>query len=158
MLVSTELTVCVTWFHHYRICVTSFREGGAFLLPLPHIREQPRKNPSWIGLKEQFQFCQSFSAQHFLLTMTEKWQKYLHKDGVNGALLTDVQNLFKFLLIDLFIAKLSDYGFDYESLWKKRTKELKSVILTVLDITFEAVQGSILLPLFFNIFIFYVLW
>ena len=48
--------------------------------------------------------------------MTEKWRKCLHNDGVNGALLTDVQNLFKFLLIDLFIGKLSDYGFDYESL------------------------------------------
>ena len=35
-------------FHHFRICVTEFREG-AFLLPSIH--EQSRKSPFWIGLK-----------------------------------------------------------------------------------------------------------
>ena len=31
-----------------------------------------------------------FSAQHCLLAMTEKWRKYLDKNGVSGALLTDL--------------------------------------------------------------------
>ena len=63
MLMSEELKGCVTWFiyfldlfwlsyncakfHHYRICMTDFREGGLFF---PPIREQPRKSPSWIRL------------------------------------------------------------------------------------------------------------
>ena len=38
-------------FHHCRICVTDFREGGGFLA-LP-IREQPQKSPTWIGLKQK---------------------------------------------------------------------------------------------------------
>ena len=67
MLMSAKLKECVTWFiyfvdllqvrynsakfHHCRICVTDFREVGAFLAP-PPIREQPRKSPSWIGFRD----------------------------------------------------------------------------------------------------------
>ena len=61
-------------------------------------------------------FRQGFSTQHYLLTMTEKWRKYLDKHGVNGALLTDLSKAFDCLLHDLLIAKLAAYGFDYESL------------------------------------------
>ena len=41
--------------------------------------------------------------------------KYLDKDGVSGALLTDVSKAFDCLL-HLLIAKLAAYGFYYESL------------------------------------------
>ena len=47
--------------------------------------------------------------------MIEKWIKYLDKDGVSGALLTDVSKAFDCLL-HLLIAKLAVYGFYYESL------------------------------------------
>ena len=81
--------------------------------------------------KQQCGFRQGFSTQHCLHAMNEKWQKYLDKDGVNGALLTDLPKAFDCLLHDLLIAKLAVYGFDYESLTliqsylsnkKKRTK------------------------------------
>ena len=65
MLMSAELWGCLMWFiyildllqlrynfakfHHCRICVTDFREGGPFCTP--PILEQPRKCPSWIKLK-----------------------------------------------------------------------------------------------------------
>ena len=48
--------------------------------------------------------------------MTEKWRKFLDKDGVNGALLTDLSKAFDCLLHDILIAKLAAYGFDYEHL------------------------------------------
>ena len=35
-----------------------------------------------------------FSAQHCLLAMTEKWRKYLDKNGVSGAFLTDLSKAF----------------------------------------------------------------
>ena len=47
--------------------------------------------------------------------MTKKWRKYLDKDGINGALLTDLSKAFYCLLHDLLIEKLVAYGFDYES-------------------------------------------
>ena len=61
--------------------------------------------------KQQCGFRQGFSTQHCLLAMTEKWRKYLDKDGVNGALLTDLSKAFDCLLLDLLIAKLAAYGF-----------------------------------------------
>ena len=44
--------------------------------------------------KQQCGFRQGFSTQHYLLAMTEKWRKYLDKDGVSGALLTDLSKVF----------------------------------------------------------------
>ena len=39
--------------------------------------------------KQQCGFRQGSKTQHCLLTMTKNWRKYLDKDGINGALLTD---------------------------------------------------------------------
>ena len=67
MLMSAELMGCVTcfiyfldpllvrWyncanFHHFRICMTDFKEGGWLFSP---IREQLWKGPSWIGLTSE---------------------------------------------------------------------------------------------------------
>ena len=66
--------------------------------------------------KQQYGFRKGFSAQHCLLAMTEKWQKYLDKDEVYAALLKDLSKVFDCLLHDLSIAKFAVYCFDYESL------------------------------------------
>ena len=115
-----------------------------------------------ILLKQQCGFCQGFSTQHCLLAMTEQWRKYLDKNGVNGALLTDLSKAFDCLLHDLLIAKLAAYGFDYEfstliqsylSNRKQRTKVNNTYVSsTFSDITIGVSQGSILGPLLFNIY------
>ena len=88
--------------------------------------------------KQQCGFRQVFSTQHCLLAMTKKWRKYLDKDGVSGALLTDLSKVFECLLYDLLIAKLAAYGFGYESLTliqsylPNRKQRIKFIILRAL--------------------------
>ena len=66
--------------------------------------------------KWQCGFRKSFSTQHCLLVMTEKWRKCLDKGSISGAILTDLSKAFDCILHDLLIAKLAAYGFDYQSL------------------------------------------
>ena len=58
---------------------------------------------------------QGYSAQHCLLVMVEKWRQCLDIGGVSGALLTDLSKVLDCILHGLLIAKLSVFGFDYNS-------------------------------------------
>ena len=93
--------------------------------------------------------------------MTEKWRKSLNKNGVSGALLSDLSKTFDCLLHDLLIAKLAAYGLDYESLTliqsylsnrQQRTK-VNNTYSTYSDIILRVPQCSILGPSLFNIYI-----
>ena len=65
--------------------------------------------------KYQCGFRKGHSAQHCLVTMTEKWKKCLDSNDVCGTLLTDLPKTFDFLPHSLLIAKLHVYGFDKTS-------------------------------------------
>ena len=66
--------------------------------------------------KYQGGFRKKFSSQHSLLVMFEKWKKVLDNGGSCGALLVDLSKAFDCIVHDLLLAKLSAYGFDYNSL------------------------------------------
>ena len=111
--------------------------------------------------KWQCGFRQSYSAQHCLLIMVEKWRQWLDNGGVSGALLTDLSKAFDCKLHDLLIAELAAYGFDHNSLQmlqsylsnrKQRTK-INDAYSKYCEILFGVPQGSILGPLLFNIYI-----
>ena len=66
--------------------------------------------------KYQCGFRQGYNTQHCLLMMVEKWKEALDKNGLGGALLTDLSKAFDCIKHDLLIAKPAAYGFDLHSL------------------------------------------
>ena len=110
--------------------------------------------------KWQYDFRQGYSAKHCLLVMVEKWRQSLDNGGVSEALLTDLSKAFDCILHHLLIAKLTAYGFDYNSLQllrsylsnrKQRTK-ITDAYSKYCEILFGVPQGSILGSLLFNIY------
>ena len=116
--------------------------------------------------KYQCGFRKGYNAQHCLLAMIEKWKKAVDNGNVFGALLTDLSKAFDCLPQDLIIAKLNSYDFNLTALnlihnyltkQKQRTK-INHSYSSWEDILFAVSQGSILDPIFFNIFLSDLVW
>ena len=63
-----------------------------------------------------FGYRKCFNSQHALISLIEKWRKFLDKNGYGGAVLMDLSKVFDTLNHDLLIAKLLAYGFDIKTL------------------------------------------
>ena len=96
--------------------------------------------------------------------MTEKWEKSVDKGKTFAALLSYLPKAFDCLPHDLIIAKLNTYGFSfsaatliqsYLSSRKQRTK-INNAYKSWEEIFFGVLQGSIMEPLLFNIFLYLV--
>ena len=61
--------------------------------------------------KYQCWFRKGYNAQHYLLSMLEKWQSAIDNRKMFVALLTNLSKAFDCLSYDLLIAKLNAYGF-----------------------------------------------
>ena len=59
---------------------------------------------------------QSFSTQNCILSMLEKWKKFVNNGKLFGTLLTDLSKLFNCLEHELLIAKLNTNGFSLTAL------------------------------------------
>ena len=89
--------------------------------------------------------------------MIEKAKKILDKGGTFGALLTDLSKAFDCMTHDLLTAKLHALNFDMNALnlifdyltERKQRVKINSSFSSYLDIF----QGSILVPLLFNLFL-----
>ena len=67
-------------------------------------------NPYMCGYKK------SFSIQHVLLSLIEKWKKVLHNKEYGGAIPMNLSKAFDTINHDLLVAKLHVYGFSKELL------------------------------------------
>ena len=106
-------------------------------------------------------YRKGFNSQHALMSLIERWRKFLDNKGYGGAVLMDLSKAFDNLNQDLLIAKLHAYGFDIKTLkflhsyltkrWQ-RTK-VNSSFSTWSELLQGVPQNSVLGPILFNIYL-----
>ena len=102
-----------------------------------------------------------YNTQYALLVMIEKWKMSLDNNGYAGGILMDLSKAFDTINHQLLIAKLYAYGFNKDALelvlnylsdrWQ-RTK-INTSFSTWAELLSGVPQGSVLGPIFFNIYI-----
>ena len=106
-------------------------------------------------------FRKGYNAQHALVRMLEKWKTSLDNRENVGAILMDLSKAFDCIKHDLLLAKLDAYGFSREALRlvnsflenRHQRVKINGSFSTYKQLSLGVPQGSVLGPLFFNIYI-----
>ena len=106
-------------------------------------------------------FRKGYNAQHALIRTIEKWRTCLDKGGKVGAIFMDLSKAFDCIRHDLLIAKLHAYGFSRDALLlvhsylenRQQRVKINGSFSSYKHLQLGVPQGSVLGPLFFNIYI-----
>ena len=106
-------------------------------------------------------FRKGYNAQHALIRTIEKWRTCLDKGGKVGAIFMDLSKAFDCIRHDLLIAKLHEYGFSRDALLlvhsylesRQQRVKINGSFSSYKHLQLGVPQGSVLGPLFFNIYI-----
>ena len=79
------------------------------------IYERVIKNQLLHGMENVFlpqipAYRKNYNSQHVLIHLIQEWRKYLHKNFVVGAVMTELSKAFDCIPHNLLIAKLKAYG------------------------------------------------
>ena len=93
--------------------------------------------------------------------MNEKWRQSVDSGGQAAAVLTDLLKAFDCIDHELLVTKVNAYGFDNSSLAfiysylseRKQRAKINSFFSCWTEILFGVLQGSIMGPLLFNVYI-----
>ena len=102
-----------------------------------------------------------YGSSHVLMRLIESWKANLDNNKFVGAVLMDLSKAFDCVPHDLLIAKLHAYGLTLDTLvyfysYLKRRKQsvkINNIFSTFLTLLSGVPQGSILGPIFLNIFL-----
>ena len=106
-------------------------------------------------------FRKGYNAQHALVCAIEKWKASLDNGGKVGAIFMDLPTAFDCIRHELLIAKLHAYGFSREALLlvysylenQQQRIKINGSFSKYKHLKSGVPQGSVLGPLFFNIYI-----
>ena len=106
-------------------------------------------------------YRKGYSTQYALLELIEKWKYSMDSHGYSGAVIMDLSKAFDTINHELLLAKLYAYGFGTQALRLLRCYLTERWQRTKINQSFSSwselldgvPQGSVLGPLFFNIYI-----
>ena len=110
-------------------------------------------------------YRKQYTCQYVLLRMIETWRKCLDENKIVSATLMDLSKAFDCLPHDLLVAKLEAYGLDIKTLkhklsylsGRKQCVKIRNSFNLLKLILSDIPRGSILGPILFNIFMFFLL-
>ena len=106
-------------------------------------------------------YRKGYSTNHVLLRLIENWKAALDRNLFTETVLMDLSKAFNYIPNNLLIAKLHAYGFSFETTTflnsylrnRKQCVEIRNICRNFLKILSGVSQGSILGPIFINIFL-----